>query len=219
MFKVEQEKYTEDCCRNVTVKKCEKQWEKKSFNRKIWVDIPNKCKNFKKRKCIPVTRTRTNRKPYTECKQVPFQQCNGVMEKICYQVRREKCKDEPWEECKNIPRQECKNEHKITPKQVAKQVAVRLCDDGFSNDVVPKDKDTAKNEKEDTNNEQYIPENEDDVDYEDDDDTERSGRDGKIDDYENGIENNAIHFPNDEIPITPTPERRIPGIRPRLNDN
>ena len=79
--------------------------------------------------CSPVTKVKVHQVPYQECIQVPFENCVQVEETVCNDVPREKCNPEPFEECRNIPRQRCETEHKLIPKQVARQIQVRVCDD------------------------------------------------------------------------------------------
>ena len=90
--------------------------------------------------CNPVTKVKTNQVPYQECIQVPFETCIQVEETVCNDVPREKCSPEAFEECRNVPRQRCVNEHKLIPKQVARQVQVRICD-GIERDTIDNDYD------------------------------------------------------------------------------
>ena len=74
-----------------------------------------------------------NQVPYQECIQVPFENCVQVEETICNDIQGEKCNPEPFEECRNVPRQRCEIEHKLIPKQVARQIQVRVCDNNERN--------------------------------------------------------------------------------------
>merc|ERR1712073_115276 len=47
----------------------------------------------------------------------------------CYDVPKEKCVQESWQDCQDYPRQECKDVHSKVPKQVAKQIPIRVCGD------------------------------------------------------------------------------------------
>jgi len=109
-------------------------------NRKVWVEDPNKCTDALETTCNPVTKVKTNQVPYQECIQVPFETCIQVEETVCNDVPREKCSPEAFEECRNVPRQRCVNEHKLIPKQVARQVQVRICD-GIERDTIDNDYD------------------------------------------------------------------------------
>ena len=131
LFKDEEVAYVEDHCVNTTVKTCEKYWKTESSNRKVWVENPDKCHNNVKTDCSPVNKIHINKIPYQECIKVPFEKCVKVEENVCHDVTRERCEQEPFEECINVPREECKIVHKITPKQIAKQIPVRICDEDY----------------------------------------------------------------------------------------
>ena len=79
-----------------------------------------------------------NQIPYQECIQVPFETCIQVEETVCNDFPREKCNPEPFEECRNVPRQRCITEHRLIPKQVARQIQVRVCDN-IERDVIDND--------------------------------------------------------------------------------
>jgi len=128
LFREEKQSYVEDECETTTVRKCEKYWKVVNENRKVWVEDPNKCTDALETACAPVTKVKVNQVPYQECIQVPFENCVQVEETICNDIQGEKCNPEPFEECRNVPRQRCEIEHKLIPKQVARQIQVRVCD-------------------------------------------------------------------------------------------
>lgn len=137
--------YEEDECIERDEKRCEKHWEERSKGNKVWVENPASCKYYKATDCQPVTKYRTENEKYTKCAQVPYQkcdrvkdtncidvpkqQCNDVPYEDCHDVQRQKCVQESWQDCQDIPRQECKNVHSKVPRQVAKQIPVRVCGD------------------------------------------------------------------------------------------
>jgi len=129
IFREEEQSYVEDKCETITVKKCEKYWKVVSDNRKVWEENPDKCQDILETNCSPITKTRVNKVPYNECIQVPYEKCNQVQENVCNDIPKEKCNLEPKEECRNIPKQECKIEHKLVPKQIARQIQIRVCDE------------------------------------------------------------------------------------------
>merc|ERR1712226_1833563 len=92
--------------------------------------------------CAPVTKYRTEQEKYTQCSEVPYQHCDRVKDTNCRNVPQQKCNDVPYQDCQNIqrercvpesyqecddvPEQKCRDEHKKTPRQVAKQIPIRV---------------------------------------------------------------------------------------------
>jgi len=138
LFREEKQSYVEDKCETTTVRKCEKYWKVVDDNRKVWVEDPNRCQDAFETKCNPITKEKVNQIPYQECIQVPFETCIQVEETVCNDFPREKCNPEPFEECRNVPRQRCITEHRLIPKQVARQIQVRVCDN-IERDVIDND--------------------------------------------------------------------------------
>ena len=137
--------YQEDECTTKKEKRCEKHWEEPSKGRKVWVDNPATCKFYDTSDCKTVTKYRTETKTSTKCDNVPYQDCDLVKDLKCNDVPKQECKDEPWEDCRDVqrencvqesfqdcreyPRTECKEVHSKVPKQVTKQVPIRVCGD------------------------------------------------------------------------------------------
>lgn len=129
LFKEEEQSYIEDKCVTKSTRKCEKYWKVVSNNRKVWEEDPDNCQDILETNCFPVTKVKVNKIPYNECIQVPYEKCSQVEENVCNDIPKEKCNLEPKEECRNIPKQECRIEHKLIPKQITRQITVRVCDD------------------------------------------------------------------------------------------
>ena len=137
--------YEEDECTSRKERRCEKHWEEPIKGKKVWVDNPATCKYFDATDCRPVTKYRTEQERYTTCDQVPYEHCDRVKDTNCYQVPKQECKDVPYQDCYDVPkekcvqesyqdcqdypRQECKDVHSKVPKQVAKQIPIRVCGD------------------------------------------------------------------------------------------
>merc|ERR1712158_174772 len=64
-----------------------------------------------------------------ECTTKYREECNDVPYQDCYDVPKEKCVQESWQDCQDYPRQECKDVHSKVPRQVAKQIPIRVCGD------------------------------------------------------------------------------------------
>lgn len=135
--------YEEDECITRKERRCEKHWEEPIKGKKVWVDNPATCKDYDTTDCRPVTKYRTEQEKYTKCDQVPYQHCERVKDtncrnvpkqkcedvpyQDCYDVPREKCVPESWQDCQDYPKKRCENVHSLTPKQIAKQVPIRVC--------------------------------------------------------------------------------------------
>ena len=135
--------YEEDECVTTQEKRCEKHWEEPIKGKKVWVDNPATCKYYDATECNPVTKYRTEQEKYTKCEKVPYQHCDKVKDTNCIDVPRQKCEDEPWQDCRDVqkqrcqpeswedcqdyPKQVCKNIHAKIPRQVTKQVPIRVC--------------------------------------------------------------------------------------------
>ena len=133
--------YVEDECFTKKEKRCEKHWEEPTPGKKVWVENPATCKWYDASQCSPITKYRTEQEKYTQCSKVPYQDCKRVKDTNCIDVPKTECKDvpyqicigirrercEPVQECKDYPTQKCRDEHKKTPRQVAKQIPVRIC--------------------------------------------------------------------------------------------
>jgi len=105
------------------------------------VENPATCKWYDASQCAPITKYRTEQERYTQCSKVPYQDCKRVKDTNCNDVPRQECKDIPYQdcqdyqrekcapvqECQDYPVQKCRDEHKKTPRQVAKQIPVRVC--------------------------------------------------------------------------------------------
>merc|ERR1712001_443768 len=105
--------YEEDECTSRKERRCEKHWEEPIKGKKVWVDNPATCKYFDATDCRPVTKYRTEQERYTTCDQVPYEHCDRVKDTNCFQD----------------PKQECKDIHSKVPRQVAKQIPIRVCGD------------------------------------------------------------------------------------------
>jgi hypothetical protein len=66
----------------------------------------------------------------TNCVDIPRQECIDVPYEDCHDVQRERCVQESFQDCQDYPRQECKFVHQKVPRQTAKQVPIRVCDNG-----------------------------------------------------------------------------------------
>jgi hypothetical protein len=135
--------YVEDECFTKKEKRCEKHWEERSPGKKVWVENTATCKYYDASECAPVTKYRTEQEKYTQCSKVPYQHCDRVKDTNCRNVPQQKCNDVPYQDCQNIqrercvpesyqecddvPEQKCRDEHKKTPRQVAKQIPIRVC--------------------------------------------------------------------------------------------
>merc|ERR1711983_250458 len=133
--------YVEDECFTKKEKRCEKHWEEPTPGKKVWVENPATCKWYDASQCAPITKYRTEQERYTQCSKVPYQDCKRVKDTNCNDVPRQECKDIPYQdcqdyqrekcapvqECQDYPVQKCRDEHKKTPRQVAKQIPVRVC--------------------------------------------------------------------------------------------
>merc|ERR1719245_2518354 len=102
-------------------------WEEPTPGKKVWVENPATCKWYDASQCAPITKYRTEQEKYTQCSKVPYQDCKRVKDTNCNDVPRQECKDIPYQECQDYPVQKCRDEHKKTPRQVAKQIPVRVC--------------------------------------------------------------------------------------------
>merc|ERR1711909_185804 len=116
---------------------------KNEAQKKVWVENAATCKWYDASQCAPVTKYRTEQEKYTKCSKVPYQHCDRVKDTNCRQVPKQKCDDVPYQDCQNIQRekcvpeswqdcqdypvQKCSDEHKKTPRQVAKQIPIRVC--------------------------------------------------------------------------------------------
>merc|ERR1712095_191458 len=100
-------------------KRCEKHWEERSPGKKVWVENTATCKYYDASECAPVTKYRTEQEKYTQCSKVPYQHCDRVKDTNCRNVPQQKCDD--------YPEQKCRDEHKKTPRQIAKQIPIRVC--------------------------------------------------------------------------------------------
>merc|ERR1711881_478818 len=66
---------------------------------------------------------------YEHCDRVKDTNCFQVPKQDCNDVPKEKCVQESWQDCQDYPRQECKDIHSKVPRQVAKQIPIRVCGD------------------------------------------------------------------------------------------
>jgi len=134
--RLELEPFIETECQVLHKTECDYRWEGEG-NDKIWVPIPETCREEPYEDCVDLAKTKERTIAYPVCQDVPSEVCIEVPEQRCRDIPDKKCAQKPYEICKDVPNEICHKVHKKTPVRVSKQIPKQLCvhTDGYKDPV------------------------------------------------------------------------------------